>query len=108
MARKARIEWTEPALNNLFEIARFIMADDPAAAIRFAAIVRRKVGRPAAFPSSGRMVPEFPGSDLREIILGDYRVIYRIERSPSVVRMLTVRHGARRLEPEAEGSTPRS
>jgi len=57
------------------------MADNPSAARAFADKIKAKVGRLRAFPESGRVVPEFPASDLREVLIGDYRVIYRFLKS---------------------------
>lgn len=50
------------------------------------------------------MVPEFPSSGLRELIIGEYRVIYRGSKDPASVQVLAVRHGARLLEVPPEGS----
>lgn len=47
------------------------------------------------YPQSGRVVPEFEPPDLREIILGVYRIVYR-GGDPHVV-ILTVYHSARLL-----------
>jgi len=42
------------------------------------------------------MVSEIGRDDIREIILGNYRVIYRI--TPDEVEILTIYHGARLLD----------
>lgn len=39
------------------------------------------------------MVPELQRPDVREVIVGSYRVVYLV--GPSVVHVLTVFHGAR-------------
>ncbi|MFM8552480.1 MAG: type II toxin-antitoxin system RelE/ParE family toxin, partial [Nitrospiraceae bacterium] len=76
-----------------------LKADNPAAAERFAFTVKAKVARLESFPESGRPVPEFPGSGLRELLLGDDRVIYRAGKSPAdSIQILAVRHGARLLD----------
>ena len=103
MAKRTRLVWSQPALDSLLEIVRHIQADNLATAHRFAEQIKRKVSRLAAFPDSGRIVPEFPASGLREIIVGDYRIIYRAAERPLRVEILTVRHGARLL-PEAVDS----
>jgi plasmid stabilization system protein ParE len=51
--------------------------------------------RLADFPESGRIVPEINDPSLREIVLGKYRLIYRIRSGD--VQILTVHHGARQL-----------
>jgi plasmid stabilization system protein ParE len=44
----------------------------------------------------GRVVPELGIQDLREILVGTYRVIYRVREDE--VHVLTVHHGARLLD----------
>ncbi len=98
MAKRASLVWTRPALDGLLAIVRHIKTDNPAAAERFASTVNVKVTRLERFPESGRVVPEFPGSGLREVLLGDYRIIYRTVKDPASIQILAVRHGARLLE----------
>lgn len=94
MPKRASVVWTRPALDSLLDIARHIRMDKPSAARRFAETVKAKVTRLQDFPDSGRLVPEFPNSGLRELIVGDYRVIYRVLTAPARVQILTVRHGS--------------
>jgi toxin ParE1/3/4 len=47
-------------------------------------------------PRSGRETPELGKEDIREIIVGSYRVIYRIKAEQ--VQILTVHHGSRILD----------
>ena len=47
------------------------------------------------FPRSGRVVPEFERSDIRELIVQSYRIVYRVRGED--VEILTVHHGARLL-----------
>lgn len=42
------------------------------------------------------------GSDLRQLLYGSYRVVFRIEEDAGVVRVLYVRHAARRTVGEPE------
>jgi addiction module RelE/StbE family toxin len=100
MARPFTVLWTRPALDGLLEIVRHIQADNPTAARRFAERIKTKVARLERFPASGRVLPEFPASSLRELIVGNYRVIYRIVEPPKTVEILAFRHGARLLESE--------
>ena len=95
MAKRVSVIWTKPALDSLLEIVCHIQLDNPSAAQRFASSIKTKVARLKNFPESGRIVPEFPFSDLREIIVNDYRVIYQVRRNPLRVEILAVRHGAR-------------
>ena len=42
-------------------------------------------------PEIGRIVPEIRNSQFRELIYGNYRIIYRIEAKR--ISILTIRHG---------------
>lgn len=46
-------------------------------------------------PKSCRVVPELNRSDIREIIFGNYRVIYKVTDD---IHILTVRHGRQLLD----------
>ena len=98
MPRRVTVVWTRPALDSLLDIARHIQIDNPSAAQRFASMVKARVARLDKFPESGRIVPEFPSSNMRELIVSDYRVIYRFLKADSTVQILAVHHGARLLE----------
>jgi len=52
----------------------------------------------AAFPRSGRIVPEYKAPDIWEVIERPYRIIYRIKAEQ--IDILAVVHGAQLLPPE--------
>jgi plasmid stabilization system protein ParE len=86
-----RVIWTEQAWERLLEIERFVARDDPRAAAR---LVDRLIDRGDALaehPDRGRRLPELPDSGLRELVIGNYRIVYR--RTPSAVVVLTVFEG---------------
>lgn len=61
-----------------------------------------RVAALARFPDAGRRVPELDRDDLREIIVGPYRVVYR--RRTDIVEVVGVHHHARDfLRAVAEG-----
>ena len=93
-----RVIWTEQAWERLLEIERFVARDDPRAAAR---LVDRLIDRGDALaehPDRGRRLPELPNSGLRELVIGNYRIVYR--RTPSAVVVLTVFEGHRLLRPD--------
>jgi len=75
----AQIIWTEPALNDLDELAEYIALDKPNAAKKLVRTVFTKVERLESFPKSGRKPPELKDSRYREVIVPPCRVFYRIE-----------------------------
>ena len=48
------------------------------------------------FPESGRVVPELGREEIRELLVGSYRVIYR--RSKNRIEIAMVRHQARHFD----------
>ena len=92
-----RIVWSPLAIDRVVQEGRYIAQDNPAAAETWAKDLFAKVERLAAFPMSGRVVPERRREDTRELIYKSHRVIYRVE--PSRLLVLTVRHARQRLDP---------
>lgn len=92
----AQVRWTPQAADDLEAICLFIARDSPQLAAAFADRVLRATDQLASYPRSGRAVPELGIEDIREIIVGSYRVIYRIRNDE--VQLLTVHHGARLLD----------
>ncbi len=50
-----------------------------------------KVEQLKSSPEIGRIVPEIRNDQFRELIYGNYRIIYRIEKKQ--ISILTIRHG---------------
>jgi toxin ParE1/3/4 len=95
------VRWTLQAADDVEAIAAFIATDSTTYAQLFVLNVMQGVDRISRFPRVGRMVPEFGQAILRELILGNYRLVYRIRKD--VVEILTVFHGARRLHLDEAG-----
>ena len=90
-----KIRWTEQAVADLRSIREFIERDSPRYGRLVAERLYEATGRLELFPRSGRVVPELGRDDLREIIVGDYRIVYRLE--PDAAVLLTVFRGSRLL-----------
>jgi addiction module RelE/StbE family toxin len=97
MAKKKKILWTGPALNDLKDIRDYVSQDDPTAAKRLAEKIRNGVLRLADHPLSGRVVPELSGLDYREVIVAPYRIVYAVKRDKVII--FRVWHGRRELAP---------
>jgi len=85
--------WSPRSVADLEEIRTFIEADSPAWADLTVRRVVATVERLQQFPDSGRMVPERQSSDLREVISGNFRIVYR--RRATSVEIATVFRGSR-------------
>ena len=89
----AQVTWTEQAIDDLYTVFLFIARDTPGYAELMIERVFTATERLDEFPRSGRVVPEFGQDDIREAIVQNYRIIYRV--LPDAVEILTVHHGAR-------------
>jgi toxin ParE1/3/4 len=91
----ATVKWTQRAKGDLQDVYDFIMRDSPRAADALVERIIHASERLVTFPESGRIMPEFPALPYREILVGNYRVLYRIEGE--VVWIAAVVHGRRLL-----------
>ena len=87
------IEWTGRALADLRAIDDCIAADNPAAAERWVGRLIAKAQAAARLPMARRVVPEKARTDVREVFLRSYRIVYRVRERSIVV--LTVFQGHR-------------
>jgi addiction module RelE/StbE family toxin len=95
-----RVLWTDAALNQLEAIRDYLAQTSPDYARR---VIERLVNRCeqiAAFPHSGRMVPEYEIDEVRQVIESSYRLIYLIKEEQ--VEILAVIHTSRKGLPQGE------
>lgn len=86
-----KIVWSPLAIDRATEISEYIARDNHLAATKWVETLFDKVQLLESSPESGRIVPEIQREDIRELIYGNYRIIYRVENDN--ISMLTVRHG---------------
>ena len=99
-----RIVWSERASERIEAIETFIARDDPLAAERLVVKLVGRVKALAELPLLGREVSEHPGGGLRELLEGNYRIVYRV--GEGVVEVLTVFEGHRLLCVDEIGEEP--
>ena len=92
-----KIIWTQRSLTDLKSIAEYISKDS----VKYASLTLERIIDVTKYletnPKLGRMVPEIGRNDkIREIIFGNYRIIYQITNTVTV-HILTVHHSAKRL-----------
>ena len=92
----AEVIWTDSALQDLDDIGEYISKDS----IRYAEItVELLFGSVDILEDhlkAGRMVPEFEIQSLRELIKGNYRIVYQIVDN-NLIQIIAVHHAARLL-----------
>lgn len=93
-----RVLWSPLALARVDEVFEVIRWDKPGAAQRWVETLFESVEGLSEFPKRGRMVPEIGREEIRELLLGNYRVVYRVEER--FISILTIRHGRQFLDPE--------
>ena len=91
--------WSPEALADVEEIRAYIALDSRSYADLTAQRIMAAVERLKTFPDSGRMVPERQSPEVREVIAGRFRIVYR--RRPHVVEIVTVFRGSREFPDQA-------
>jgi len=89
------IVWSRRALHDLRGIFGYIARDSKFYAQIQVERIQAAALKLSRFPESGRVVPEFPSEQWREVLTGNYRLIYRI--SEDKIKILAVVHGQRLL-----------
>lgn len=93
----AKLNWTNQSKNDLISIAEYIAQDS----VKYAKLqikrIRERAKQIALSPQSGRIVPELGNPNIREVIIGNYRIIYVLVTEERV-DIITVHHSARLLK----------
>lgn len=71
-----KINWTQQSKSDLVSIADFIAQGSKKYAVLQIRRIRERVHQLANFPKSGRIVPELDNPRIRELVQGNYRIIY--------------------------------
>lgn len=91
-----KVIWTDLAIEDLKSIHGYISRDSKAYADRFIEKITSRVDQLENFPNSGRIVPEFGKDNIRELIEGNYRIIYRI--NIDYIGIARIHHSSRLLK----------
>jgi toxin ParE1/3/4 len=97
-----KLFWTETAKQDLLAIKRYIAIDNPIAGKRWVKRLRERARSALHAPLAGRTVPEMSREDIRELIEGNYRIVYQVLEDRLVI--LTVFEG-HQLFPEGKVDT---
>ena len=83
MPRKYRVQWSESASHDLRAVITYISVDSHVEATRQLEGIRTRARSLERFPERGRMVPELKEQGIslyREVIVGPWRLVYRIAK----------------------------
>lgn len=85
------------ARKNLIDIVTYISKDKPKASQDWAEEIKKSVLKLGDYPRLGRIVPEYSEDSIREIIKGQYRIVYKIDFEKDTIVILAVHHSKKRL-----------
>ena len=90
----ARVRWTAKARDDLHAIRTFLARTSPGHAQVVEDALLAATARLAAFPRSGRAVPEVGDPEIREVLHRHYRIVYHVDADDEVT-VLSVVHSSR-------------
>lgn len=91
-ARTRRVIWTVSARDALDDVITYIAQDSKDAAARILVYALDSAASLSTMAERGRIVPELADSNLRELFVFDYRLLYRVHDDRVVIRGFL--HGA--------------
>ena len=89
------LTWSDEAGEDLSQIHGYIARDSPVYAADFVHRLIAAAESLVEMPEKGRTVPEVRDPSLRELIVGNYRLVYRLKSS--AIEIVGIIHGARLL-----------
>lgn len=90
------IKWSERAFQSLKDNFDFIARDSASYAKVFASEILRRIDVLKLHPYSGRILPEINKKEYRELVFGNYRIIYKVQEV--MIEILLIRHGAKEID----------
>ena len=93
-----KLIWSRRATRDLDQIGSFISLGAPERARAFVQTLIERGKQAAKFPNAGRIVLELQDENVRELIEGNYRIVYEISSAKKTVVVLTVFEGHRLLK----------
>lgn len=99
MPDRYRVSWAPVAIEDTIAIVEYLAQESPEQAARLFERFRARCASLERLPERGRVVPELQALGirfLRELVIGPYRVLYRIERNS--VHVVAAFDGRRNLD----------
>ena len=89
-----KVVWSPLALDKLETTAKFIALDKPSAADKWVNDIFDRTDLLGSQPELGREISELVDSHYRELIFGNYRIIYKVGNE---IKILTLRNSRQLL-----------
>ena len=90
-----KVNWTNHAIGQLIDIHDYILNDSKFYAKIVVDRITKSTKKLQVHPQIGRKVPELNQHNIREIIHGNYRIIYKLENEK--IDILSVVHSAQQF-----------
>ncbi|TAN48379.1 MAG: type II toxin-antitoxin system RelE/ParE family toxin [Methylococcaceae bacterium] len=91
-----KLRWSDRSTDDLVAIYAYIARKNPENAKRWVDKLRKRARTAAKSALIGRRVPELNQADIREVFVGQYRIVYRVEEDG--ISILTVFEGHQLLK----------
>lgn len=95
MRQDFKVLWTKNATEDLLAIKEYIFEDSPNRAEAWVLELFNSAESLISLPTRGRIVPEFKQENLRELLIYNYRLVYRIKKTS--IEIITIFEGHRLL-----------
>ncbi len=92
----AKIIWTNKSIKDLRSINDFISIDSKFYATRFLTRLINRVDQLIEFPESGRVVPEKDDPTIRELVEGNYRIFYKLQKKNVII--IRIHHSSKNVK----------
>jgi toxin ParE1/3/4 len=89
------VVFSPSARRDLRDIVRYISLDAPVRAEDFGRLLLDSVRHLGDFPEQGRVVPEFDDPAIRELVVRNYRVVYRLDHVRQRIEIVRFWHATR-------------
>lgn len=89
------VVWAESAVEHLRAIHDYLAQTSPQYAVYLVDRITTRSKQIAAFPLSGRIVPEYGRPQIRELIENQYRILYHIR--PEQIEVIAVIHSRQQI-----------
>jgi toxin ParE1/3/4 len=96
----AKVIWSPTALEDFKAVLAYIAADSPVASKRFGQKLLARTRQIRIAPLMGGYVREDETKTYREVLFGNYRVIYRTDEDGKVAYIVTIYPASRLLDPK--------
>lgn len=82
------------AVGDLEAIIKYIALNNPEAALKLGQSLLDKTKELSLFPFKGQKVPEFNDTNIRQLILRPYRIVYRVEEDKKQISIARFWHSS--------------